>query len=46
LPSELYRVRFAHGTPTALFMARQNLNIIINDTCSYRSEGDASRNCS
>jgi len=34
----------AHGTPTALFMARQNVYIIINDTCSYRSEGDASRN--
>jgi len=34
----------AHGTPTALFMARQNIYIIINDTCSYRSEGDASRN--
>jgi hypothetical protein len=41
LPSELYRVRFAHGTPTALFMARQNTYVIINGTCSYRSEGDA-----
>jgi hypothetical protein len=37
LPSELYRVCFAHGTPTALFMARQNMHIIINGTCSYRS---------
>ena len=44
LPSELYRVRFAHGTPTALFMARQNSYIIVNGTCGYRSEGDASRN--
>jgi hypothetical protein len=37
LPSELYRVRFAHGTPTALFMARQNILVIINDISRCRS---------
>ena len=29
----------AHDTPTALFMARQNIHIIINDISSCRSEG-------